>query len=444
MRLLICSDVASEGINLHYLSHNMIHFDIPWSLMVFQQRNGRIDRYGQEYAPHIIYLMTDCANDQIKGDNRILEVLIEKDEQAIKNIGDPSVFMGVYDSGEEELITAQAIEKGLGAEAFDQQLETKAEAFDLFAEDWFATETQVIVDPLKETGIVPTLFSSDFDYLAKGIQRLSEKETRDRITQFAANAQQQRIEFTAPASLEQRFKSLSKEIWPANGHFILSAEKSAIEEAIKQSRQSEQSWPLVHYLWGQHPVFQWLNNKMASGLKRQQAPVIVAGDKLEKGEAIYITYSLIANQKGQPLIQRWLGIRFINGQFNSIDDLESVLNRTGLTQGLPNSGETSATLHQLKVQLPQVVKQTQQQMTVYRKAFEQENRPKLDAQLEKLKTLENKHVEQLDIFVENSEQYQKESKAIRSRFEEYRQWIQETMNTEDHPYIQIIAAIVQA
>ena len=35
LRLLICSDVASEGINLHHLSHKMIYFDIPWSLMVF-------------------------------------------------------------------------------------------------------------------------------------------------------------------------------------------------------------------------------------------------------------------------------------------------------------------------------------------------------------------------------------------------------------------------
>jgi len=165
---------------------------------------------------------------------------------------------------------------------------------------------------------------------------------------------------------------------------------------------------------------------------------------LVEGEAIYITYSLIANQKGQPLIQRWLGIRFINGKFNSIDDLESVLNRTGLTQGLPNSGETSNALNQIKAQLPEVVKQTKQQMTVYRKAFEQENRPKLNAQLERLKALEHKHFEQLDIFIETSEQYRKESEAIRSRFEEYRQWIQETMNTEDHPYIQIVAAIVQA
>jgi SNF2 family DNA or RNA helicase len=44
VRLLIASDVASEGINLHFLCHRMIHFDIPWSLMVFQQRHTLLPR----------------------------------------------------------------------------------------------------------------------------------------------------------------------------------------------------------------------------------------------------------------------------------------------------------------------------------------------------------------------------------------------------------------
>ncbi len=111
-RLLICSDVASEGINLHHLSHRMVHFDIPWSLMVFQQRNGRIDRYGQSRQPLIRYLLTDSDNPKIKGDNRILEVLIEKDAQAGKNIGDPSEFS----QEEGEAITAELIERDSSAD----------------------------------------------------------------------------------------------------------------------------------------------------------------------------------------------------------------------------------------------------------------------------------------------------------------------------------------
>jgi hypothetical protein len=59
LRVLLCSDVASEGLNLHYFCHRLVHFDLPWSLMVFQQRNGRVDRYGQKHQPHIVYLFTE-------------------------------------------------------------------------------------------------------------------------------------------------------------------------------------------------------------------------------------------------------------------------------------------------------------------------------------------------------------------------------------------------
>ena len=49
---------------------------------------------------------------KIKGDMRILELLIQKDDEAVKNIGDPSVWMGVFDIDEEEKITTSNIENG--------------------------------------------------------------------------------------------------------------------------------------------------------------------------------------------------------------------------------------------------------------------------------------------------------------------------------------------
>ncbi len=57
----------------------------------------------------------------MRGDRRILGVLQEKDEQAYHDIGDPSVVMGVFDSGEEEGLNREAMAEGRDAKAFDEQ-----------------------------------------------------------------------------------------------------------------------------------------------------------------------------------------------------------------------------------------------------------------------------------------------------------------------------------
>jgi len=108
-RILLASDVASEGVNLHYYCHLMIHFDIPWSLITMEQRNGRIDRYGQKQSPVIFYLLTLSQNGKIKGDLRILERLIEKEKEAYKNIGDAATILGLYDAQEEEKFIEGAV-----------------------------------------------------------------------------------------------------------------------------------------------------------------------------------------------------------------------------------------------------------------------------------------------------------------------------------------------
>ena len=113
LRLLLCSDVASEGLNLHYFCHRLIHFDLPWSLMVFQQRNGRVDRYGQAQEPQILYLFTATQVEKIRGDLRILEILQQKDEQANLNLGDPASFLNVYDPDKEVQKVSEFMANGM-------------------------------------------------------------------------------------------------------------------------------------------------------------------------------------------------------------------------------------------------------------------------------------------------------------------------------------------
>ena len=159
IRVIVASDVASEGINLHYLSHRLIHFDIPWSLMVFQQRNGRVDRYGQTEQPDIRYMLIDSDNPRIKGDARIMEILVKKEEQALKNIGDPAMLFGKFNQEEEE--TAKVIESGAGAAAFEKLLDSDEEEFDpLELLMGLGDEKEVKVEYSDEE----TLFS-DIDYM---------------------------------------------------------------------------------------------------------------------------------------------------------------------------------------------------------------------------------------------------------------------------------------
>lgn len=175
VRLLIATDVASEGINLHYLSHRLIHFDIPWSLMTFQQRNGRVDRYGQEENPEIYYMQTLSQDEDFKGDNRILEILITKDEQAAQNIGDPSAFLNVYDAKEEEQIIAEAMASGVDADEFSKKLDANAEEAEF---DWLSSlnDTDDEVKPSIEDEIVDSIsfYEDDLIYASNALRFLQE------------------------------------------------------------------------------------------------------------------------------------------------------------------------------------------------------------------------------------------------------------------------------
>ena len=103
IRVLITGDLASEGVNLHAQCHELIHFDIPWSLIRIEQRNGRIDRY-EPAAPAADH---DAAaqpghRDVLRRPAGPVSRLIEKEHEAHSALGDAASLMGKYDVGAEE------------------------------------------------------------------------------------------------------------------------------------------------------------------------------------------------------------------------------------------------------------------------------------------------------------------------------------------------------
>jgi len=49
-RVLVATDCLSEGINLQGGFDAIIHFDLPWNPNRLEQREGRVDRFGQKAA----------------------------------------------------------------------------------------------------------------------------------------------------------------------------------------------------------------------------------------------------------------------------------------------------------------------------------------------------------------------------------------------------------
>ena len=59
VRILVATDAASEGIDLQNFCHYMIHLEIPYNPNVMEQRNGRIDRWGQKQKEVFIWHPVD-------------------------------------------------------------------------------------------------------------------------------------------------------------------------------------------------------------------------------------------------------------------------------------------------------------------------------------------------------------------------------------------------
>ena len=464
VRLLICSDVASEGINLHYQCHRLIHFDLPWSLMVFQQRNGRVDRYGQTATPQIVYLVTESTHPTIRGDTRILEVLMAKDEQAYRNIGDPSVFMDVHDIDREEDITREAVARGESPDAFDRRWTPRWESNE--GESLLAMFLQPESDASGAPGPVPpsprpplSLFRSELDYCEAALYRLQAASaeagdagglaTRSTRIRYALDAESETLTLDAPDDLVARYRYLPPEVLPDSRRFVLTTHRSRMSEAIAESHRAESAWLSVHYLWRLSPVVGWLNDRVRAVFGRSEAPILAGVPGLAPGEAVFVFSGLVPNRKSHPLVCEWIAVSFRDGVFSESMPFETLIERTGLGRSAIPNLQPSVDTAALSTLLPGAVDHARSHFKERRNVFEAVVNAKLEEEVRALDEFRDRRLRQLELDFSQSRQaepfkrrrHAQARQDIEAIHDEYWTWIDETMTTEPHPWINVICAM---
>ena len=334
VRVLVTGDVASEGVNLHAQCHELIHYDIPWSLIRIEQRNGRIDRYGQSVSPQITTLLLGPSDPRFSGDVRVLTRLMEKEDQAHRALGDAASLMGLYSGEKEEAAIREALAAGKDID------EVVPDANDALTLDPMATLFAKLTgtaeakgddadapvgadgsrDPASPAAANPsdsgdpadpadsadaatpaaptqpaaplatsTLYETQLDYLRQALTELYERpeEPEQRQTggggvSWREHGTQHVVEMVPPLGLHHRLSVLPQSYLRerrVQEHLKLATTQAKgarlLTEALSDS--SDSSWPEAHYLGPLHPVLDWAGDRVLAKLGRSSV-FAVRGD----------------------------------------------------------------------------------------------------------------------------------------------------------------------
>ena len=487
LRVLIASDVASEGINLHYFAHRLIHFDIPWSLITFQQRNGRIDRYGQRKQPIITFLLSSV--DGTQDDLNVMRHVIDREINAHDNIGDPGQLMGVYDAKEEENIVArayQAVKDGADTiAALDSAIgETEKETdvdqtaggddFDIFAligagATAFGADESVKDSAKAEKSEPPTIFASESDYLAAGLEfmqgvshyrygTLLRDERTGLLSLPMTDALKSWCRHALPYELRRQIGD-SNELKFTTDAVAMQRETQfarslAVADSDDDDAAPEEAWPTVSYLWPLNPVSRWITENINATFGSLSAPVLRIPGLVSP---VFLIYAQAPNEHGEPLVQQWFTVQCCEPGFKvASGDIATLLSAYGLnTPAFSNTSgpdetldaEELSSLNSLRLPVIEAVKPHLEELVA---AYEAENAPRNAALMEKLKSRLRGAMEQLefvfDKYDEGVKRMRKRSfdNAKRNRqdaYDNFKTWTETHCTPSSYRLCQIIAVL---
>tara|TARA_R110000868_G_scaffold36980_1_gene130901 strand:+ start:2969 stop:5809 length:2841 start_codon:yes stop_codon:yes gene_type:complete len=360
IRLFLASDAGSQGVNLHYFCNQMFNYDIPWSIITLDQRNGRIDRFGQTKTPFIYYLIAESQSEDVQGDIRIVERLKEKEEEVHKSLGDAGSVMGFYDQQQESKLVEKAIANN-DPSILDSNEENTVDDDWLSAltEDSSATKAQMKIDE----GFA-SFYEDDFSYYASLIDELKSKDDRlIPLINIDSNDKVLEIEQFEELSSKGVLYDMPKEAFPKpNQTFNLTTNVNIVENAIIQARKKQNEWPNFQLLYDLNPIAKWMQYKLLGQIDRGKALVARLRDPLPKNTAWFIFQGITSNQQGKPIFSKTyvVGKSFDGSSVGNLEDFEEFLNQYRLKDTLPELETSEKQLQKIKELLPEAVKSAKQ------------------------------------------------------------------------------------
>ncbi len=353
VKILLSSDAGSQGVNLHYYCNRMFNYDIPWSLITLEQRNGRIDRYGQKKTPYIHYLIAESNVPGLKTDLHIVKRLTEKEEVVYRTLGDAGSVMKLYDSAKEEKLVERAILK-----QDDDFLETSDNGlsdFDfstLFANNDDKTEVLITDDPFEKP---LSIYSNDGRFYKELFEQLS---TANQVSKNEVTVKDGYVEIVNHKELNQILFDLPTESKPAvGGLYKLSLDKDLVQKSIDDARKTKGEWAEFQVLYELHPVIRYYMTKLEASIDKDVA-LIARSKVFPVNTAWFIFQGQVSNNLGQPVLADFLvvGLKSDGSILRKTFALNSFIDEFKLMDTLYTENITDEEVENLQKILPDSVR----------------------------------------------------------------------------------------
>ena len=127
--LLLATDAAAEGLNLHHHCRLVVNLELPWNPMRLEQRIGRVDRIGQRRTVHAFHLIAGgTGEDAVAGAAARARGAAKADIGAPDPLDDERAGRAARDGSEEDEVTMTTVDLRAEAVAEARRLATRARA----------------------------------------------------------------------------------------------------------------------------------------------------------------------------------------------------------------------------------------------------------------------------------------------------------------------------